>query len=814
MTTRRHLDILAQDLRYAARGFVRSPTFTLAAVLAIALGTGAGTAVFSVVDRILFRSLPYARSERLVSVGFVAPIIPQEFMLGTDYMEWRARQQPFTSITSWAGMNDCDLTGTRPVRLACAQVEASFLPTLGVQPLLGRNFTRDEDRPNAPPVALLSYGLWMSRFAADRGTVGKTIPLDGRSATILDVLPPDFELPTLEHADVVVPQAMDEAAQHRPNTGRVLQSVARLKPGVTPEQAAAALQPLFQESLNFVPGPFRKEVKLRVRALRDRQIHDARLASWILLGAVLAVLLIACANVANLLLARAATRRRELAVRLALGAARGRLWRQTLTESLLLAFAGGAAGCALAVALLRVFVTIAPEGIPRLQQATVDLRVLLFTMAISVFSGVAFGLVPALETPRAEALAGWRTLGARHSFLRHALVAGQICASLILLTGASLLLRSLWNLQNQPLGMRTTRVLTATVTLGRKSYDEPAAQLAFFEDLERRLHAIPGVAGLALSDSVPLSGTPRSTIYSVIDVAGRPPAAEGTGGMVAWRAVTPGYFAALGVPILRGRGFREEDRDPQQNAVILSDSLARRMFPGQDPLGRQILGRDVELGRSAPWLTVIGVAGNVKNGALTDPDDPEYYVVRKHAAERFGRTATAILSGPVDSAVLARWVRAEVAALDPTLPVNIETLAQRAGKLAQRPRFNAWLLGLFAAMGLLLSAIGLYGVVSFVVAQRTPEIGVRMALGATPGAVVRLVLGHAARWTFAGAALGLVGSLFAARLLAAMLFHVSARDPWILAVAVAALSATALLAAWVPSRRAARIDPIQALRQE
>ena len=811
MTTRRHLDILAQDLRYAARGFVRSPTFTVAAVLAIALGTGAGTAVFSVVNRILFRSLPYARSERLVSVGFVAPIIPQEFMLGTDYMEWRARQQPFTSLTSWAGMNDCDLTSTRPVRLACAQVEASFLPTLGVQPLLGRNFTRDEDRPNAPPVALLSYGLWMSRFAADRGIVGKTIPLDGHSATILGVLPPDFELPTLEHADVVVPQAMDEAAQHRPNTGRVLQSVARLKPGVTPEQAAAALQPLFQESLNFVPGPFRKEVKLRVRALRDRQIHDARLASWILLGAVLAVLLIACANVANLLLARAATRRRELAVRLALGATRGRLWRQTLTESLLLALAGGAAGCALAVLLLRIFVTIAPEGIPRLQQATVDLRVLLFTMAISLFSGVVFGLVPALETPRAETLTGWRTLGARHSFLRHALVAGQICASLILLTGASLLLRSLWNLQNQPLGMRTTRVLTATVTLGRKSYDEPAAQLAFFEDLERRLHAIPGVAGFALSDSVPLSGTPRSTIYSVIDVAGRPPAAEGTGGMVTWRAVTPGYFAALGVPILRGRGFREEDRDPHQNPIILSDSLARRMFPGQDPLGRQIRPGPF---RSGPWLTVVGVAGNVKNSALMVSDDPEFYVVRDHSPEPLGRTATAILSGPMDPSAMARWVRAEVAAIDPTLPVNIETLAQRAGKLAQRPRFNAWLLGLFAAMGLLLSAIGLYGVVSFVVAQRTPEIGVRMALGATPGAVVRLVLGHAARWTFAGAALGIVGSLFAARLLAAMLFHVSARDPWILAAAVAALSATAMVAAWVPSRRAARIDPIQALRQE
>ncbi|HXM43731.1 MAG TPA: ABC transporter permease [Bryobacteraceae bacterium] len=813
MTIRRamraNIDILAQDLRYAARGFVRSPTFTLAALFAIALGTGAGTAVFSVVDRILFRSLPYPQADRLVSVGFVAPIIPQEFMLGADYVEWRARQQPFESIASWSGINDCDLTGANPVRLACAQVEASFLPTLGVQPMAGRNFTRDEDRPNAPPVALLSYGLWQSRFGGDRNVVGKTFPLEGQSATILGVLPPDFEMPTLEHADVLAPQALDEAQQHRPNTGRPLWSIARLKSGVTPAQAAAALQPLFQESLQYVPGPFRKEVSLRVRALRDRQIHDARLASWILLGAVLAVLLIACANVANLLLARAATRQRELAVRLALGANRRRLVRQTLTESLLLAVAGGVAGCLLAAALLRIFVAIAPEGIPRLQQATVDWRVLLFTLAVSLTCGIVFGLAPALEHPRPETLAGWRSLGGRHYLFRHSLVAAQICASLVLLTGASLLMRSLWNLQNQPLGMRTGSVLTATVALGQKSYADPGSQLAFFEELERRLHRIPGLTQLALSDSTPLSGTARSTIYSVIDVAGRPRAAEGTGGMAIWRAVTPGYFAALGIPILRGRGFREQDRDPHQNAVILSDSLARRMFPGEDPLGKQI-----KPGRSGPWKTVIGVAGNVKNGALAQPDDPEFYVVRQHAPEPFGRTAIAILSGPIDPAALARWVRAEVAALDPTLPVNIETLDQRVGRLAQRPRFNAWLLGLFAAMGLLLSAIGLYGVISFQVAQRTQEIGVRMALGATPGAVARLVLGHAARWTLAGAGFGVIGSWFGARFLGAMLFHVSPRDPWILAAAAAALWATAMLAAWVPSRRAARLDPMQALRQD
>ncbi len=533
------------------------------------------------------------------------------------------------------------------------------------------------------------------------------------------------------------------------------------------------------------------------------------MASWILLGAVLAVLLIACANVANLLLARAATRQRELAVRLALGASRGRLVRQTLTESLVLALTGGLAGCGLAAVLLRIFVAIAPEGIPRLQQATVDPRVLLFSLMVSLVCGVLFGLAPALESPRAETLAGWRSLGARQYLFRHGLVAAQICASLVLLTGASLLLRSLWNLQNQPLGMRTGSVLTATITLGQKSYDDPARQVAFFEELETRLRRIPGVTRLAISDSLPLSGTARSTIYSVIDVAGRPRSAEGTGGMVTWRAVTPGYFAALGIPILRGRGFQEEDRDPQQNGVILSDSLARRMFPGEDPLGKQI-----RPGRSGSWQTVIGVAGNVKNSALMDAGDPEFYVVRHHAAEPLGRTATAILSGPMDPAALARWVRADVSALDPGLPVNIETLGQRVGKLAERPRFDAWLLGLFAGMGLLLSAIGLYGVISFPVAQRTQEIGVRMALGATPGAVARLVLGHAARWTLAGAVLGVTGSLFAARLLEAMLFHVSARDPWVLAGAVAVLGAIAMVAAWVPSRRAARIDPMDALREE
>jgi predicted permease len=422
--------------------------------------------------------------------------------------------------------------------------------------------------------------------------------------------------------------------------------------------------------------------------------------------------------------------------------------------------------------------------------------------------GVLFGVAPAFRQPQADALAGWRTLGARQHGFRHALVAAQICVSLMLLTGASLLLRSLWNLQNQPLGMRTGGVITAGITLGQRAYAEPARQLEFFDELERRLKRLPGIEHAAISDSVPPSGPAHDMIYAAIDVAGRPRMPEGTGGMVTWRIVTPGYFAALGAPILRGRGFGEEDRDAGRNAVILSGSLAHRMFPAEDPIGRQI-----RPGRTGAWLTVVGVAGDVKNTALVDPDQPEYYLARKHTTEQNGRSATVILRA-IDPAAMARWVRTTVASIDPTVPVTIETLDERVGILAERPRFNAWLLALFAGMGLLLSLIGLYGVISFLVAQRTQEIGVRMALGATPAGIARLMLGHAARWTAAGTALGLAGSLLASRLIESMLFHVSAHDPWVLAGAVAALGAAALLAAWIPSRRAAGVDPMQALRQE
>ena len=811
MASERHFETLLQDVRYAGRCLWRSRTFTLAALVALALGIGAGTAVFSVVDRILFRSLPYRQSDRLVSLGMVAPIVPQEFMLGYDYLDWRHSQTPFESLGSWAaGVRDCDLNDTNPLRLRCAHVDSTLLRTLGTEPLLGRDFTSGEERPNAPKTAIISHALWRNRFGENPGAVGQTIRLDGQSVAIVGVLPPQFELPTLDAADIVVPQMLDEPEQRSRRLAIVLFCVGRLKPGIGSAQAAAALHPLFDKSLEAVPASFRKDVKLRVRLLRDRQTEDSRLAAWVLLGSVLAVLLIACANVANLLLARVATREREFTVRAALGATRGRLVRQALTESMLLALAGGAAGCALAFAFLRFFIAIAPEGIPRLHQAGVDMRVLLFALLLSLCCGLLFGLALALQTPRQETLvAGRSVVGGRHLF-RQALVAVQICVSLILLASAGLLLRTLWNLQNQPLGIRADNVMTAAVTLGRTAYPEPAQRLVFFEEMEQRLRRIPGVVDLALADSLPPTGNSvGSTLYAAIEVRARPRFTDATGGSVEWRSVTPHYFSVLRIPILQGRAFQEEDREPNRNVVILSDTLAHRMFPGEYPLGKQI-----RPGRQGEWLSVVGVAANVKNSGLIERDIPEYYLLRKHSPGNVPAGATVVIRTAMSPQAMAKSVRAETAALDATVPVDIETMEQRVSKLAERPRFNALLLGIFASVGVLLAAIGLYGLISFLVVQRAQEIGVRMALGATPGAITRMVLGQAALWTTAGTALGGVGSLIAVRLLEHMLFHVSANDPWTLAAAVVLLLGVALAAAWIPSRRAARVDPMLVLRQQ
>jgi predicted permease len=560
------------DLRIALRGMRRNPTFAIAGVLAAVLGTGASAAVFSAVDRVLFRALPYHDEARLVSVGLKAPLDNNEFLFADSYIDLKRHPGPFANLTAFeAGSRACDLTEQSPLRLDCMRFERNFLETVGVVPAAGRAFTREEDLPNGPPVAMISYALWQSRFGGDPRVAGRTLMLDGTPVAVTGVLPADFLLPTLAHADVYLPMNLDEARERQ---GRAFRVFARLQRGVSVEAARAELAPFFERALLTAPAQFRKEITLAVRSVRDRQLGDARLASLALFGAVLAVLLIACANLANLLLARGSAREREMAVRTALGAGRLRLTRQVLAESTLLGALGGAGGVALAFALLRVFRELGPGTLPRLEEASVDGRVLTFAVAAALLSGLGAGLA-ALRHPEGNAaLGGTRATASGRGRLRGMLVTAQIAVSLILLAGAGLLLRSLWNLESVPMGMNGDRVVTAQFSLGRQRYGDSARQLAFYNRLDERLSALPGVQAAAITDSLPPKGGSRGRLLASIQVEGRPARPQGTGGMVAWRYVTPGYFSALRIPMRRGRAFTEEDRAPAAYAAVLSETKA------------------------------------------------------------------------------------------------------------------------------------------------------------------------------------------------------------------------------------------------
>src|SRR5579863_894088 len=459
------LDRPSQDFRYALRGFRRNPVFTIAVIATLALGIGATTAVFSVVDRILFRSLPYANDDRLVSIGTVHSLERQEFMMGMFFFDWRDNQKPFEAMATQGTMpHPCDLVETNPAQLNCLTFDAGLLPLLGISPAVGRNFLPEEDRPNGPPVVLISYGFWQDHFNRDPSILDRMIDVDGNPARVVGVLPKDFQFPTLQSADVIFPMALNRADQPTANGGfgYPMRTFARLKPGVSIEQAREEMEPLFEHTRDtLIPPDVRKDIHLSIRSLRDRETQDVQSAAWILLGSVFAVLLIACANVASLMMARGAARERELAVRSALGASRGRLSRQTLTEAVLLSIAGAASGLAVAEGLLRVFVYLAPTGIPFLKQAGLDLRIAAFTILLSLVCAGLFGLLPALATPHIAGLASRARKSRQSTALRQALVAGQIAISMILLSGAALLLKSFENMEEQRLGMQTGGVFIA-----------------------------------------------------------------------------------------------------------------------------------------------------------------------------------------------------------------------------------------------------------------------------------------------------------------------------------------------------------------
>jgi putative ABC transport system permease protein len=811
---------LVQDVRYALRGFRRSPAFAFTVIATLALGIGATTAVFSVVDRILFRSLPYAHDDRLVSVGLVQSLERQEFTLGGFFYEWRDNQKPFASLTFEQGVNECNLTEANPVHLQCAVVAQNFLPTLGLAPILGRNFSPEEDLPNVAKVALISNGMWLSRFNRDPAVLNRTIMVDDHPVRIIGVLPQNFEMPRLQPADIVLPAQMDIAAQHRVNSGIgfPMWAFARLKPDVSVQQARDELQPLYQHTQQWIPKEIRQDFHLQVRSIRDRQMQEAYQVAWVLLGAVFAVLLIACANVASLFSARGLARERELAVRSALGASRARLIRQTLTEGLLLAIAGAAAGCLLAELLLRIFIAIAPTGLPFLAQARLDLRIILFTVLLALLCAAIFGILPALQRPNVTNLVAKQTRTAVHARLRRFLVAAQIAISVVLLSGASLLLQSFRNLEHQNFGMQTRNVLTVHIPLSGERYASGQAFMDFYLRAENAFERLPGVTTVGMSDSLPPGGNgwQNGTRYSEIFVAGRPHPPTGAGGSVITRAVTPGYFRVLRIPILEGPGFTEADRQSTGHPVILSRLLASRLFPEGNAIGQHIQRAifNPYLTMDGPVYTIAGIAGNVKNAGLAGQDDPEFYTLKTSHPEDWNRHHFFLLETAFPASVIGPWIRTQIAYLEPNAPVEIETLSREVNKLADRPRFETALLGFFAACGLLMATIGLYGVISYLATQRTQEIGVRMALGATRADILRLIAMEGVRLIALGGVLGLGAALAGAQLLKSLTFHVGPRDPATYIAVVSLLGLVALAATLIPARAAMRTDPGEALRHE
>ena len=815
------LATVAQDIRYALRGFRRNPVFTLAVIATLCVGIGATTAVFSVVDRILFRPLPYAHPDRLVSFGLSQPLQRQEFTLGGFFYEWRDNQQPFESVTFEQGTNECNLTEANPAHLQCARIAQNFLPTLGIPPQLGRNFTPEEDEANGPKVALISDGLWLSRYNRDPRILNQFIPIDDHPVRIVGVLPASFEMPRLQPADIVRPAQVDVAAQHNANAGIgvPMWAFARLKPGVSVAQAHAEMQPLFLHTQQWIPAQFRQEFHFQVRSIRDRQMQEAYTAAWVLLGAVFVVLLIACANVASLFSARGASRQRELAVRSALGASRLRLIRQTLTEVALLAVAGAVLGCVLAQILLRVFIAIAPTGVPFLADAKLDFRIVLFTVALTVICAALVGMFPALEKPRSSALAARQTRSSTHARLRRVLVAVQIGLSVVLLSGAALLLKSFLGLENQRLGMQTAEVITVHIPVTDERYPTGTAYLDFYQHAEAALRRLPGVTAVGMSDSLPPDGNAwhHAMRYADFFVDGKPAASPTTGGSVVWRLATPDYFRALQIPILQGRGFTEQDRSTGGDLIVLSKLLADRLFPNENAIGQHI-----QFGNYNPYFvldgpvfTVVGVAGNVRNQGLADQVNPEFYELwSNHHPESWNSRCTFLLQTSLGPSVIAPWVRSQIAQLDPTAPVEINTMAQTVTRLADRPRFETALLAFFALCGLLMAVIGLYGVISFVATQRTQEIGIRMALGATRLNILRLIAAEGVRLILLGGVLGLAAALASAQLLKSLLFNVAPHDPLTYAAVTLLLAMVALAATLIPARAAMKVEPVVALRYE
>ncbi len=807
---------LLQDVRYGFRTLWKSPAFTLIAIAALALGIGANTVIFSVVNALLLRPLSFPHSEQLTAILVKDPDTGEHYSSYSypNFQDIRDQNQVFEHVAASYMTTAFLRTGDEPERLRGTYASADLFPLLGVNPLVGRAFSMEEEKPGSEQVIVLSYDLWQRRFGGDPAIVGQQLFINDQSRTVLGVMPQGFKFPVgARQAEFWMPLASNLSEGARAARGAVfMQLIGRLKPGVTLEQAQAEMNAIASRLETQYPDA-NTGLNIALLPSHERLVGKVRPALLVLLAAVAFVLLIACANVANLMLARATVRRKEVAIRTALGASRWRVVRQMLTESLLLSALGGAAGLLLAMWGMDLLVAVIPADIPRTGEIGLDKYVLLFTAVVTTLTGLIFGLVPALQASKTdlnETLKdGTRGMsgGMQRNRVRSALVITEIALSLVLLIGAGLLFQSFRRLLEVSPGFDADEVLTAEVTVSDKKYPEEAQRSAFYREALGRMQALPDVQAVGVIYPLPLGGSFESFTF---DIAGRPPFPPGEQPSSDRRVISPDYFKAMSIPVVRGRAFGEQDRRDAPPVVIINETFARRFFPGEDPVGKAIIPGE---GGDPVTREIVGVVGDVRHAGLDEERTLEYYVPYEQAdVDRLTVVARTASGNPVNVAAQLRGV---VAAMDKEQPVyNIRPMAQLLDESVARRRFNMMLLGVFALLALLLASIGIYGVISYSVAQRTREIGIRIALGAQIGDVIKLILKQGLALALAGLAAGLLVAFFITKLMSSLLFGVGATDPVTFGAVALILLFVALLACYIPARRAANVDPNVALRYE
>lgn len=806
------METLLKDVRYGVRMLVRNPGFTVVSVIALALGIGANAAIFSVVNGVLLRPLPFKDPDRLMMIRETKlPQFPEFSVAPGNFLDWKKQNTVFERLVAFRG-SSLNLIGTGdPERLRGLNVTEGFFAMLGAQPQLGRDFLLEEDQPGHNNVVILSHGLWQRRFGGDFKILNQVITLNGQSYTVIGVMPATFRFGSGENElDLWTPMAFTEQEAQN-HGGHSLAAIGQLKPGVTLDQARTEMSTIAGRLAAQYPVDTGWNVK--IMPLLEFSVRSIKPALLVLLVAVAFVLLIACANVANLLLARAAGRQKEIATRTALGAGRWRIVRQLLTESVLLSLVGGVVGLLLAKWGMDLLLTLAPQDLPRMSNVSLDGRALAFTATITLLTGVIFGLVPALQASKPNLNETMKdagrgsTEGGRRRLIRSTLVVLEVASALVLLVGAGLMIKSFWRLQKVDPGFNADNALTVSLALPKRKYPEENQQVAFFQQLIERAGALPGVQAAGAGHVIPLSG---NDFVLAFEIDGRPPLPPDATQSTNYYSVSADYFKAMGIPLRRGRLFTERDTKDSPRVALINETMAKKMFPDEDPIGKRITFDNRQ--KNPEWFEIVGIVGDVKQYGLDQVTTMQTYEPYTQQTFPYMTLVVRTAGDPIN---LSAAIRSEVMKLDKEQPAtNIKTLNEFFSTSIAQQRFSVVLLGVFAAVALVLAAVGIYGVLSYAVTQRTHEIGIRMALGAGRRDVLRLVVGQGMLLTVIGVAGGLVAAFALTRLMASLLFGVTATDAMTFASVASVLLAVALLACYIPARRATKVDPLVALRYE